>query len=109
MEEIKRADPSDAGCWIEGHWGQYGMARLIEIAGEYGYNHPSDNSDAASVLASMGPSEHEATDIEWEQVLEAADDAEAWLNENVAPEGYSFGWYDGEFYLWSDEEWEMEP
>lgn len=28
-----------------------------------------------------------------------------WLNENKAPEGYSFGWYEGDFMLWSAEEW----
>ena len=36
-----------------------------------------------------------------------ADDAETWLNEHVAPEGYQFGWHDGEFFLWSNEEWEQ--
>jgi hypothetical protein len=31
------------------------------------------------------------------------DDAENWMNDNVAPEGFSFGWEDGEFFLLSNE------
>ncbi len=38
--------------------------------------------------------------------MDAADEAEVWLNATVAPEGYSFGWSDGEFFLWSDQDWE---
>ena len=36
----------------------------------------------------------------------AVEDAEQFLNDSVAPAGSSFGWYDGEFYLWSQKEWE---
>jgi hypothetical protein len=37
---------------------------------------------------------------------ELADKAEAWLNEHVAAAGWSFGWTDGEFFLWPASEWE---
>ena len=37
MTEITRALPSDAGCWIDGHWGQYAVARMVAMAESYGY------------------------------------------------------------------------
>ena len=75
------------GCWIEGSWGQYGVVRLQEIAEAYGWTGERLDADA-------------------EFVNDAADEAEAYMNESVAPEGYSFGWHDGEFFLWSDADWE---
>jgi hypothetical protein len=32
----------------------------------------------------------------------SADDAEAWLNDHIAPDGYRFLWNDGEFFLWPE-------
>jgi hypothetical protein len=45
------------------------------------------------------------SDDEHEQLCWTSDDVEAWMNEHVAPEGYSFGWYSGEFFLWSTMQW----
>lgn len=106
----QRATSADAGCWIDGHWGQYGITRLIEIANGHGF--PLSPEDETAVET------YNAGDFDFEsdgQVYDAADwvvqvgdDAEAWLNENVAPEGFSFGWHDGEFFLWSTADWEEE-
>lgn len=104
----ERATPDNAGCWIDGHWGQYGCARLVELADSYGYPGKADIADASDILASMGPSDHEADPEAWEHIHDAADSAEEWLNDNIAPEGYSFGWYDGEFFLWSQASWDDE-
>lgn len=113
----EKATPADAGCWIDGHWGQYGVARMVKIAADHGYvdeaaQPPFATLDvvacASSVLRSIGPSEHEATDDEWNCLDEACDDVEAWMNEHVAPEGFSFGWHDGEFFLQSQEWWAEE-
>jgi hypothetical protein len=113
-----RAQPTDAGCWIDGHWGGYGVARMIEIAAAHGFvDHaaepPFATLDCVSIaqrhLAAMGPSTEEAPS--WEEIEnmeQASDDVESWLNSHVAPEGYSFGWHDGEFFLWSDETWAEE-
>lgn len=114
-----KASPSGAGCWIDGHWGQYGPARLCQIALELGWNDDiatempfqiQSRSTADLVeqkLASMSPSEiDEPTDSEEEEIIWASDVAEAWLNNNIAPEGFSFGWFDGEFFLWADAQWE---
>jgi len=88
---IERADPSEAGCWIDGHWGQYGSQRLLTIASCYGFQ--------------MFPIDEDSLDHAEEIYLEA-DAAEEWLNEYIAPEGFSFGWHEGEFFLWSEESWE---
>lgn len=105
--EIVRATPSDAGCYVEGWWGQYAVAHMIERATEFGYTDDTLEDYAARHLATMGPSDSPGiTDNEHEVMLDASDDVESWLNEHAAPEGYSFGWQDGEFFLASSAWWE---
>lgn len=79
---------ADAGCWVDGHWGQYGSLKVIQIAQEFG----------------LWPDE--TFDNENEFIHEIADEAEQWMNDNVAPDGHSFGWFDGEWFLWPYETWE---
>lgn len=107
MTDIIKASPADAGCYVDGRWGQYGTAHMIERAQEFGYSESEVIELAARHLASMGPSTSEGltTDEYW-LLADLGNNVEAWLNENVAPEGYSFGWYEGEFYLWADSQWE---
>ena len=117
LKLLTKAESNDAGCWIDGHWGQYGVARMVDIAVSLGYGDPADpkctDSDiytkhyAQWHLDSMGPSNSLGLDDDMhEQLMWSADRVEQWLNENVAPEGFSFGWHDGEFFLWSTESWE---
>ncbi len=149
-DEIERASEDSAGCWIDGHWGQYGAARMVEIASQHGWIDPAVDL-AMQHLATMGPGRrfdvtcdrvlfgtdrlvdeegrdtgyyaatsgvlgdadtrvyrYELTDEEHDALVWAADEAEAWINEHVAPEGYSFGWHDGEWFLSSTEWWEEE-
>lgn len=91
---INKALPTDAGCWIDGHWGHYANQRLLAIASCYGFRYaPIDFEN---------PDEDTFEAICWE-----ADRAEEWLNDNITPDGFSFGWHDGEFFLWSNEDWEQ--
>ena len=107
MTGIIKATPEDAGCYVDGHWGQYATAHMIERATEFGFNDEEVEDIAARHLASIGPSDAPGiTDDEYEVLNDGADEAEEWLNANVAPEGYSFGWWEGEFYLWPNEQWE---
>ena len=109
MAGIVKATASDAGCWVDGHWGQYGSARLVEIAEGLGYGDMYVIGLAHKHLASMGPSTSDGlTDEEYQILADADDEVTGWLNEHVAPEGYSFGWYDGEYFLWSEETWAEE-
>lgn len=100
MAGIATVEPSDAGCWIGGHWGQYAAPRLCEIAQAHGWE-----IDAESKAYIDNYSNGSAEDSEI--VYELADKAEEWMNRHVAPKGYSFGWQDGEFYLWSIGDWEV--
>ncbi|MGH3608880.1 MAG: hypothetical protein ACRDRD_12435 [Pseudonocardiaceae bacterium] len=105
---VVKADPKDYGCWIEGHWGQYGPARMVLIAADYGYE---DQQIVAIARRHMDECVHpgkdnEITEDEHEALSWGADSIETWLNDNVAPEGYSFGWHDGEFFFEPDEWWE---
>lgn len=109
MGDIERATPADAGCWVEGWWGQYGVAHLAEKAEAWGYADAEVIDLATRHLATMGPNtanSPELTDNEHEALSDASDEVENWLNDHVAPEGYSFGWWEGEFFLWSVESWE---
>lgn len=101
-----KAEPKDAGCYVDSHWGQYATAHMIERATEFGFTNPELEDIAARHLASIGPSDAPGiTDDEHEILSGASDEAENWLNENAAPDGYSFGWWEGEFYLWPTETW----
>lgn len=105
--QVVKASPDSAGCWIDGHWGQYGTARVIEIAAECGYSDRDALEYARRHLAAMGPStDIGLADSEYDALMGYSDDAEDWLNEHSAPEGYSFGWEDGEFFLQSDAWWD---
>jgi hypothetical protein len=109
MTDVIKATPADAGCWIDGHWGQYGVSRMVDIATDYGYSDTEVIDLASRKMASMGPSTAPGlTDDDEESLSDAADSAESWLNDNVAPEGFSFGWFDGEFFLQSAAWWEDE-
>ncbi|MFY1620061.1 hypothetical protein [Micromonospora sp. WMMD736] len=107
---ITPAFASDAGCWIDGHWGQYATVRLMSLAVERGWR-LSDEDDAIFLrlhVSAGSPSSPEASDGDWEALYEQgglADQAEAWLNDHVAPEGFVFGWHDGEFFLWPVHVW----
>jgi hypothetical protein len=105
--EITMATPDQAGCWIDGHWGQYGVARMVELAVAHGFDDGELHDIAARHLASMSPSDVPGlTDDEWQTMADSVDHVEDWMTGNVAPDGFSFGWHDGEFFLQSDEWWQ---
>jgi len=111
-----RAKPDDAGCYVDGTWGTYATAHMVHRAREFGYDQAE-----VTALADRHMDEHVhggithegieplTTDEYWElaEAGQTGGDVENWLNEHIAPEGYSFGWHDGEFFLqsaeWRDE------
>lgn len=88
----------DAGCWIDGHWGHYASAKLILIASAYGWQDPTVPLAEQYMNA-------EITDEEYDELFYGSDAALDYLD-TLAPPHYSFGWYDGELFLWCDEDWE---
>jgi len=104
---VVKASAKDAGCWIDGRQGQYATPTLVQIAQAHGWGQEVGEGTDYD-LSNQWIRGKELTNTEVEKVISMADEAEVWLNENVAPEGFQFGWYEGEFFLWSDEQWEDE-
>ena len=106
-----RAAAAERGCWIEGSRGWTGSARLVELAQMWGM--PPDEDDRSILSAYLASQERlilsTGADVNVACCVvgkgELADKAEQWLNDNIAPEGWSFAWCDGEFFLWPDSEW----
>lgn len=100
-----KAGPQDIGCYVDGHWGQYGIARMVIRATEFGYDDQEVIDLADNKLASMLPNPtYDFSESEEEQLIWASDEVENWLNENCAQEGYSFYWNDGEFFYGKNED-----
>ena len=102
---------SQQGCWIDGSRGWRAAARLVEIAQAWGMRLDEDDR---SILGAYLASEDQLILSTGEDVDVAecvigsnglADKAEGWLNEDVVPEGWEFGWDDGAFFLWTSEQW----
>lgn len=108
-------EPS-TGCWIDGHWGHYGVARLVDIAQDFGMETSGLDESALWAYRNNVDNFQDEQTGEYHDASEwmlmqggLADEAEDWLNENIAQPGYSFGWADGEFFLmayswWSEED-----
>lgn len=103
MSEVQ--DHPMVGCLVDGHWGQYADARVVLIAADYGFEDEHGIELANWHLAAMGPGGWEPLEgDQFERLLSASEDAEAWLNANVAQEGHTFRWDDGEFFYQVDED-----
>jgi hypothetical protein len=107
------------GCWLDGARGWTVPAYIVATAEEHGM--PLDDDDRkvveiylsgdwpADVTTVKLPSGQEVSRSDIGDFVasqgELADKATEWLNAHVAPEGWSFGSQDGEFYLLPDAEW----
>lgn len=97
----------ETGCLIDGHWGQYGIARVVMIANDLGWSDGVAVELASRHLDSMGPSPWpDLSGDEYEWLINMADRAEEWLNDNIATGDNSFGWHDGEFFYMPSDWWE---
>lgn len=84
------------GCLVDGLWGQYAIGKMLRLAEAWGWT----DVDAIGV-------DFDAAPDDLELFVDLADSAEAWMNEHLAIDGAAFGWYEGEFYYWSDEDWQQ--
>lgn len=104
QDEIDRLTPEQAaqvvGCWWEGHQGHYIGKYVVEEALGRGW-HAEDESTIREMVE-VYPNLTNDQYVIWDEVV---NDAEQWLNDAVAPEGYSFGWHDGEFFFQPDYWW----
>lgn len=85
----KQLTVADVGCYVDSTHGIYITNRICALAKLFGWNGLPDYVNTSESLD-----------------LEYADEAEIWLNKNVASEGCSFGWLDGEFHYQTTEWWQ---
>lgn len=105
---------SRQGCWIDGSRGWTADVYLVEIARDLGMEFSP--CDAVVLLAYQARVEKillESGETAAVSDLMLGPDgltyqALEFLNEHIAPEGFAFGWVDGEMFLWPDSEWEQE-
>ena len=103
-DDLIRIPPEEAdscvGCWYAGHRGHYIGEAIVEEALSRGWH---DEDEAT--IRQMVDAYPDLTDDQFAIWDEVVNDAEQWLNDAVAPEGYSFGWHDGEFFFQPDYWW----
>jgi hypothetical protein len=80
----------EPGCYVDGHWGQYGLERFIDIA----------DGILGTELAAQLPSRD--ADEYLDHAVDIADEAEQLLNDKT--EGGAWIWHDGEVFLVTNEE-----
>jgi hypothetical protein len=95
------------GCWVDGHWGQYGPDHLADKAEgiwtpESWADDPRQIRGIIDYIENTGydkyPEVRNLVGAFWELATEATDKIEEFLNSGT-PEGWVFHWSDGEFYL----------
>lgn len=104
IDETERMTAADAGCIVDGPAGIYGPRIVIELALEHGWAGEDANYSASMDVRWMndyeaGPSVQADCAERVHEQGGWLDEAEEFLNANVAPEGFLFGWHDGEFFL----------
>ena len=81
--------PQEAGCYIDGHHGQYGAAELVRRF--------SANAEAAEAAWKYIDSSGEIGDFE--EIIWDADDVEEAWNNALVDGNLVAGWFDGEFFV----------
>ena len=79
----------ETGCYIDGLHGIYVFGMLCELAQSLGWEEEN--------IPSMD---------DFDELVEASDEALAFLNGIVSGSGRHFEWHEGGIFLWEDEDWE---
>jgi hypothetical protein len=96
----------EPGCYVDGHWGQYGTDRLADIAESYGWTPESPFDDPRFLRKEAEAAEtHDGAFDLWDMYHDADDFLVEWLNDHTI-DGL-WGWDDGELYLRTPEDWEL--
>ena len=104
-----RINPSLAGLWLDGaNRGWHITTDAIDVITNNGWYLSDTDAEHIQCWRYDEPCDERTETGECscgEAVNEIYDDAEEWINAR-APEGYSFGFYDGSWYFQSHEWWE---
>jgi hypothetical protein len=90
-------EPADPGCYVAGHWGQYGLDRLADVCEGFDIAVTDANDPRYwRRLHDEGDNQHDVEQA-WESLVHAADRLEELLNDHTT--GGYWSWEDGEFFL----------
>lgn len=107
---IVNGHPAETGCYVNGHWGQYGPDRLADQAEAFGWCADGESEDYPNEgyqndprywrrVADRHARHGDDREVDaWQAHSEAADAIERWLNDRTE-DGYVWHWHDGEFFL----------
>lgn len=92
---------AEPGCYIDGHWGQYGMDRVADVAEQFDIGLPADPRHWRCVYDDPENYREENSTMTsgdiFEQIVYCSDLCVDRLNE--VTEGGYWSWEDGEFFL----------
>ena len=90
---------ANPGCYIDGHWGQYGVDRIAAICEQFGCPDPESHDLPSSIVAAtrVVMSNFDGWIEAGEIFTSILDECEQRLND--ATVGGCWMWEDGEFYL----------
>jgi hypothetical protein len=95
----------EPGCYVDGHWGQYGTDRLAEIAEGHGWTPESPYKNPRFLRAEAEKCDEDNVQHDlWEMFHEADDAIIDWLNDHTI-DGV-WGWDDGELFLRTAKDWQ---
>jgi hypothetical protein len=88
---------ADPGCYIAGHWGQYGMDRVADVCEQFDIAVGIENDTRHWRSRYEEALSQAEADRHWEDLVQSADHLEERLNEQT--EGGYWEWEGGEFFL----------
>lgn len=99
------------GCLANGIFGiDYQAITVLEIARGHGFTHDKVPEEFVDVYEDLLYSSRSIDGME-SAILDQGgllDYAVDWLNDHVAPDGYAYGFHDGDFFFQSDEWWDQD-
>lgn len=99
---LTTGDEVSTGCWCDSHHGQYVPDHLADGVDDIIDIEPLDDPriirQFADALADCGPTSARAAEVMWEWHSEATDKMIDRLND-VTPDGWAWGWWEGEIHL----------
>jgi len=89
----------EPGCWVAGHWGQYALDRLAEIAEIFGWQPDTwmDDPRALRKRAELFDADN-AEHNYWDLYHDSDEPILEWLNTHTDDQ-FVWHWWEGELYL----------
>jgi len=94
--ERKTATVFEPGCIFDSHRGHYIYPEIIKLAESEGR---ALDDRMIGLVESYDKDYHEES-YDYEAIIEESEAAIGWLNDNRRPEGFWFGWWEGDFGLY---------